>query len=55
MILMNESLKVIIPIVVISLIVFGAIFYIVKSKKNGQKCIGCPFSKTCNKNKCSNN
>ncbi|MFI3166930.1 MAG: FeoB-associated Cys-rich membrane protein [Bacillota bacterium] len=24
-----------------------AIFYIVKAKKSGQKCIGCPHSKTC--------
>ncbi len=24
-----------------------AIFYIAKAKKSGQKCIGCPHSKTC--------
>ena len=24
-----------------------AIFYIVKSKKRGDKCIGCPYAKTC--------
>ena len=25
----------------------GAIYYIIKSKKNGQKCIGCPHAKQC--------
>ena len=27
----------------------GAVFYIVKAKKSGQKCVGCPYSKTCGK------
>lgn len=27
-----------------------AIGYIVKAKKSGQKCIGCPASKTCSHN-----
>ena len=31
----------------IVLIVGGAIAYIIKAKKSGQKCIGCPDSKTC--------
>ena len=34
-------------IVIISAIVGGAVAYIVKAKKSGQKCIGCPDSKTC--------
>ena len=38
-----------IVIVIILLVIGGAIFYIIKAKKRGQKCIGCPFSKTCNK------
>ena len=25
----------------------GAIFYIIKTKKSGKKCIGCPHSGTC--------
>ena len=29
------------------LIVGAAVFYIVRAKKNGQKCIGCPSSKQC--------
>ena len=37
----------IIIIAVIALIIGGAVAYIVKAKKNGQKCIGCPDSKTC--------
>ena len=35
---------------VILLIVGGAVAYIVRAKKKGQKCIGCPDSKTCGGN-----
>ena len=34
-------------IAVIVLIVGGASAYIIKAKKSGQRCIGCPDSKTC--------
>ena len=34
---------------VIVLIVGGAVAYIIRAKKSGQKCIGCPESKTCGK------
>lgn len=44
----------IIAILIILLIIGGAIFYIVKAKKKGNKCIGCPYSKTCTKNKKNN-
>jgi hypothetical protein len=37
----------IVVIAVILLIVGGALAYIVKAKKNGKKCIGCPYSDTC--------
>jgi hypothetical protein len=37
----------IILILVIGLIVGSAVGYIFKAKKSGQKCIGCPHSKTC--------
>lgn len=40
----------IIAIAVIVLIVGGAIAYIIKAKRSGQKCIGCPDSKTCSGN-----
>lgn len=39
----------IIVTLVLAAILGGAITYIVKAKKRGQKCIGCPYSgcKTC--------
>lgn len=37
----------IIAISVIALILSGAIFYIVKAKKSGRKCIGCPHGGKC--------
>lgn len=46
-------------IFVILLIIGAAILYIVKAKKSGQKCVGCPYSKSCGKSKnncsCKNN
>ncbi len=37
-----------------ALIIVGlAMLYIVKAKKSGQKCIGCPYSKTCSSGTCS--
>ena len=35
---------------VIVLIVGGAITYIVKKKKSGARCIGCPWAGQCGKN-----
>lgn len=40
----------IIVVAVIALIVGGAAAYIVKAKKSGKKCIGCPYSDTCASN-----
>jgi len=37
----------IIAIIAIVLIIGAAVAYIIKAKKSGQKCIGCPHSKTC--------
>lgn len=34
---------------IIVLIVGFALGYIIKEKKQGSKCIGCPFAKTCAK------
>ncbi len=45
----------IIPIVAIVVIIGGAVGYIVKAKMSGQKCIGCPSSKTCSSGGCSGN
>ena len=36
-----------VAILVIALAVGGATFYIVRAKKSGKKCIGCPDSATC--------
>ncbi len=40
---------------IILVVVALAVFYIVKAKKNGTKCIGCPDSKNCSnkENGCS--
>ena len=33
-----------------------AVFYIIKAKKNGKKCIGCPYAGSCGKsNGCPGN
>ncbi len=45
-------MKDIIAIVAIVAIVGLAIFYIIRSKKKGVKCIGCPSAGECSK-KCS--
>ena len=37
----------IIAIVAITLIVGGAVAYIIKSKMSGKKCIGCPYADKC--------
>lgn len=43
----------IIAIIAIVLIIGGAIAYIIKAKKSGKKCIGCPDSGSCSTGKCS--
>ena len=45
-------MKDIIVIVVLAVIVLLAAGYIYKAKKSGQKCIGCPHSKTCTSKSC---
>lgn len=40
-----------IVVAVIALIVGGALAYIIKAKKSGKKCIGCPDSGSCCKAK----
>ena len=39
--------------VIIVAIIGVAILYIVKAKKSGAKCIGCPSSGTCGKKNCN--
>ena len=40
----------ILAIVAIALIVGGAVFYIVRAKARGEKCVGCPYAKQCGGN-----
>ena len=40
-----------IAIGVIALVVGAAAFYIIKAKRSGKRCIGCPDSATCGKAK----
>lgn len=42
----------IIIIAVILAVVALAVFYIIKAKKSGKKCIGCPDSGACSAKKC---
>ena len=40
-------------IVVVAAILILAGLYVYKAKKSGQKCIGCPHSKTCGSKRCN--
>ncbi len=48
-----RPIDIIITIILLAIIGF-AVGYIVKSKKRGEKCIGCPYSKQCGGN-CGDN
>ena len=37
----------IISLIAILLIIGGAVVYIIKAKKGGSKCVGCPHAKDC--------
>lgn len=39
-----------IAIAAIVLIIGAAIFYIVRAKRRGEKCVGCPYAKQCGGN-----
>ena len=42
-----------IVLTVILLVLGGAITYIVKEKKSGKRCIGCPHSGSCSAHSCN--
>ena len=42
-----------IVIVILAAIVAAIVLYLVKAKKRGEKCIGCPYAKQCG-GKCNN-
>ena len=44
-------IETIIAIIAITLIVGGALTYIIIAKKKGKRCIGCPDSAICSKSK----
>ncbi|MBQ9840363.1 MAG: FeoB-associated Cys-rich membrane protein [Erysipelotrichaceae bacterium] len=44
--------KDIIVVLVLVFILGLAIGYIIKEKKNGAKCVGCPYAKSCGKKTC---
>ena len=39
-------------IIILAAIVAGIVIYLVRAKKRGEKCIGCPYAKQC-EGKCS--
>ena len=41
-----------IAIAIIGLIIVGIVLYLVRAKRRGQTCIGCPASGKCNKCSC---
>ena len=36
-----------IAIAVVALTLSAAVFYIVRAKKRGEKCVGCPYAREC--------
>lgn len=46
---MTENAVNILILVIIAAILAAVIAYIVRAKKQGAKCIGCPYAKSCGK------
>ena len=42
----------IIILAVIAILIGGAVFYVLREKKKGRKCIGCPYADSCTKCNC---
>lgn len=42
----------VIIIAILVVIVGGAFGYIIKSRRKGNKCIGCPYADSCSKKNC---
>lgn len=38
-------------ILILLAVIGGIVFYLIRAKRRGQKCIGCPYAKECTKNK----
>ena len=48
-------MKNVVLIIIIAFIIICAFLYLYKAKKNGQKCIGCPYAKECKNGRCNIN
>ncbi|MBR6573362.1 MAG: FeoB-associated Cys-rich membrane protein [Clostridia bacterium] len=44
----------VIVILILVVIAAGIIWYLIRRKRRGEKCVGCPYAKQCG-NKCSGN
>lgn len=40
----------IIALICVAVVICLAFYYIIRSKKRGKKCIGCPYADCCNRN-----
>ncbi len=45
----------IISLIIIFSVIVGAVLYLLRAKKRGEKCIGCPYAKQCKKENCEKN
>lgn len=43
-----------IVILILVAIVAGIIWYLIRAKRKGEKCVGCPYCKKCKANNCHN-
>lgn len=50
---MNTIISNIIVILIVALIISSIVFYLVKEKKKGATCIGCPYAKECGGHCCN--
>ena len=39
--------------VILALVLSGAILYVIREKKKGIRCVGCPYANQCGQTKCS--
>lgn len=42
----------VIVVLILLVIATGIIWYLVRAKKRGDKCIGCPYAKSCGSKEC---
>ncbi len=43
----------VIVVLILVAIVLGIIWYLVRAKRKGEKCIGCPYAKNCSEKSCN--